>query len=108
MKGFLYILIVLLIALFLNSLLSKLGLREGMECEPKENSISYSNKAKASSIDNQIASMNVQLTGMNSEIASIKTEVDQHTAKINSVVKKVNGAAKKHEAKLNKAASQLK
>ena len=108
MKGFVYILIVLLIALFLNSLLSKLGLKEGMECEPKENSISYSNKAKASSIDNQIAAMNIQLTGMNSQIITLGNQVDQHTAKINSVVQKVNGAAKKHEAKLDKAASQLK
>ena len=45
---------------------------------------------------------------INKQLTKMKDELYELQLLINSVVQKVNGAAKKHEAKLDKAASQLK
>ena len=53
MKGFVYLLIFLLLALLFENIIKKFNITEGLECAPQENSLSASNAAAAKSQNNQ-------------------------------------------------------
>ena len=108
MKGFVYLLIFLLLALLFQNIIKKLQLIEGLECAPQENSFSYANEAAAKSQNNQISILKQQITMLNPRIQNNTNTIMQHKAKIQAALKKIKekGAAK--EAELNKAAGKLK
>jgi hypothetical protein len=108
MKGFVYLLIFLLLALLFENIIKKFNNTEGLECAPQENSLSSSNAASAKSQNNQIAILKNQILLLRPQILTNTNAITDHKKKIEAALKKVKekGAAK--EAELNKAAGDLK
>ena len=108
MKGFVYLLIFLLLALLFENIIKKFNITEGLECAPQENSLSSSNAAAAKSQNNQISILKNQILLLRPQIQNNTNTIIDHKKKIEAALKKVKekGAAK--EAELNKAAGNLK
>ena len=104
MKGFVYLLIFLVLALLFENIFKKLNIIEGLDCAPKENSISYSNQAKAKSQQNDINALKMQILNLQPQINLNATQVREHKKKIEKALQSIQGKAKAKQAELDKAA----
>ena len=104
MKGFVYLLIFLILALLFENIFKKWNIIEGLDCAPKENSTSYNNQAKAKSQQNEIDALKTQILDLQPQIKSNATQVREHKKKIEKALQSIQGKAKAKEADLDKAA----
>ena len=104
MKGFVYLLIFLILALLFENIFKKWNIIEGLDCAPKENSLSYNNQAKAKSQQNEINTLKTQILNLQPQIKSNTTQVSEHKKKIEKALQSIQGKAKAKEAELDKAA----
>lgn len=105
MKGFVYLLIFLLLALLFENIIKSFNITEGLECAPRENSLSSSNAAAAKSQNNQIAILKQQITLLKPEIQNNTNSITDHKKKIAAALEKVKAKGAAKEAELNKAAN---
>ena len=104
MKGFVYLLIFLILALLVENIFKKWNIIEGLDCAPKENSLSYNNQAKAKSQQNEITALKLQILNLQPQISLNATQVKEHKKKIEKALQSIQGKAKAKEAELDKAA----
>lgn len=104
MKGFVYLLIFLVLALLFENIFKKLNIIEGLECAPKENSLSYNNQAKAKSQQNEINALKMQIQNFQPLINLNATQIREHKKKIEKALQSIKGKADAKQAELNKTA----
>ena len=104
MKGFVYLLIFLILALLFENIFKKWNIIEGLDCAPKENSLSYNNQAKAKAQQNEIEELKNKIKGFQPKINLNYTKINEHKKKIEKALQSIQGKAKAKEAELDKSA----
>jgi hypothetical protein len=95
----------LLLSLFFHNIIKSLDITEGLECAPRENSISYSNEAAAKSQNNQIAILKQQISMLSPRVQANTNVIEEHKRKIQVALQKVKEKGAEKEKELNKAAN---
>ena len=80
MKGFVYLLIFLILALLFENIFKKWNIIEGLDCAPKENSLSYNNQAKAKAQQNEIEELKNKIKGFQPKINYTNAQKLQNVA----------------------------
>ena len=103
MKGFIYLLIFLILSLFIENLFKNWNIKEGLECAPKENSLSYQNEAAAKSQMNKINILKQQIKSLLPQIAKNKRTIEEHKIGIQKAVKSVQKGANDQTSRISAA-----
>ena len=108
MKNFIYILILLLLTLLFHNVLKYFNIVEGLECAPKQNSLSYSNQAAIKAQFNELDILKNEISMLGPVIQMNSGLIATNTKNIKKSVGSIKTKAAEKEAELNKAAGQLK
>jgi gas vesicle protein len=103
MKGFIYLSIFLILVLLIENILKKWNVIEGLDCAPKQNSLSYKNQATAKSQENQIEILKKQIQQMKPRIDLNHNKVNEHKAKIEKAIKSIQAKTNAKQKELDKA-----
>ena len=103
MKGFIYLSIFLILVLLIENILKKWNIIEGLDCAPKQNSLSFKNQATAKSQENQIEILKKQIQQMKPRIDLNHNKVNEHKAKIEKAIKAIQAKTNAKSKELDKA-----
>ena len=103
MKGFIYLSIFLILVLLIENILKKWNIIEGLDCAPKQNSLSFKNQATAKSQENQIEILKKQMQQMKPRTDLNHNKVNEHKAKIEKAIKAIQAKTNAKSKELDKA-----